>query len=277
MSTTTKPLLRYFGGKAEMAPWIVSLFPDHHLYLEPYGGAASVLFSKAPSPIEVYNDLYGEVFDFFQVLREQPEALIRKLSLTPWHRVEFNAAHEPSDDPVERARRFYVRSWQGFGGVGTGKSRRQRTGWRRSRTRPPQGSYADVPTLEAAAARLLSVQFESRPATDVMAEFDAPGHLFYVDPPYLLSVRGRTFPSELYHHDMTEDDHVELLDQLVGLDASVVLSGYRSDLYEDTLTDWTMLVRPSVKVNGSRGEEAVWLSPSIVDQHPQLTMFRGLA
>jgi len=103
----TRPALKYYGGKWILADWIISFFPDHINYVEPCGGAASVLLRKSLSPLETYNDINGRVVNFFKVLRDQPEALVAKIKLTPWSRTEQRLARELSEDPIEDARRFF--------------------------------------------------------------------------------------------------------------------------------------------------------------------------
>ena len=103
----TRTALRYYGGKWNLAPWIIKHFPPHINYIEPCGGAASVLLRKPRSTIETYNDLDGNVVNFFRVLRDNPDELIRKIQLTPYAREEYNLSRVPCDDPIERARRFY--------------------------------------------------------------------------------------------------------------------------------------------------------------------------
>ncbi len=114
-----KPVVRMYGAKWRLAPWIVKHFPPHHVYVEAFGGSAAVLLSKEPSPVEVYNDLDGEVVNFFRVLREQPEDLARAIAFTPYARSELDTAWEPTADPLEAARRFAVRSWMTIGGPTT--------------------------------------------------------------------------------------------------------------------------------------------------------------
>lgn len=111
MTTCSRPALRYHGSKWRAAPWIIAHLPDDHdVYIEPFGGSAAVLLQKARSPIEVYNDLDGDVVNFFRLLREQPDELIRAIHWTPFAHAEQQLSREPADDPLEAARRFYVRS-----------------------------------------------------------------------------------------------------------------------------------------------------------------------
>src|SRR5262245_50804810 len=119
----SRAALRFYGGKWRLAPWIVAHLPPHTCYVEPFGGAASVLLRKPPSRYEVYNDLDGAVVGFFRVLRERPADLIRAIQCTPFARAEVDLACVPvppevdAVDDLERARRLYVRAWQGRHGL----------------------------------------------------------------------------------------------------------------------------------------------------------------
>ena len=108
----------YPGGKVRISSWGTSFFPGHKIYVEPFGGAAGVLLNKAPSPLEVYNDLNSDLVNFFRVLRdkEKAEKLIRRLRLTPYAREEYyNCYPMPEDDDIERARALIVRAGMGIG------------------------------------------------------------------------------------------------------------------------------------------------------------------
>src|SRR5215218_2370713 len=159
----TRTALRYFGGKARLAPWIVDHLPPHVCYVEPFGGAASVLLRKPPAPYEVYNDLDGDVVGFFRVLRERPDDLLRAITLTPFARAEVDlacAAAPAGLDEVERARRVYVRAGQGRHGLPA----RGKLGWRferaATRGRTVVEDWRDVTHLVAVVARLRRVQLE---------------------------------------------------------------------------------------------------------------------
>lgn len=109
------PLVRYHGSKWRIAPWIISYFPRHRIYVEPFGGSCSVLLRKKRSEVEVYNDLDSEIVNLFRVVWDHGEELSRKVFLTPYSRDEFIKSFEQSEDHIEQARRTIVRSFQGFG------------------------------------------------------------------------------------------------------------------------------------------------------------------
>jgi DNA adenine methylase len=279
-----RPILRYFGGKYRIAPWIVSQLPPHDLYIEPFGGSAAVLLAKPPSRVEVYNDLDAELVSFFRVLRERPEDLQRAVRLTPFSRLEFARAHEETADPLEAARRYFVLSWQGFGGAMRGK----RSGWRTPTKQVDRFSggcsvasatWASLDHLELVARRLLRVSIECVPAVELLCRYDLPGAVFYVDPPYLLTTRAR--PERGYRHEMGKpEDHVELLEALCALQhAAVVLSAYPAPLYEDRLVRWE---KRSVRTTTNQtrkpqsAQEVLWLNPAAVAAQRQASLsFRG--
>lgn len=238
-----KPPFSYFGGKTRLAPWIASLLPPHRVYVEPFAGSAAVLFAKSPATQhEIINDIYGEVVNFFRMLRERAEDLELACRLTPYARDEYNAADlEVQLDDLERARRWWVRSTQAFGSVSA------RSGWsaaieqnsNNARTVLNRiGRFAD------SATRLAKVTIENRDALEVIDRYDAVDGIIYCDPPYLGSVRtsfrdGRRpngdYPSEFE----TDEQHRELAGILHQVKALVIVSGYASDLYDDELfPDW---------------------------------------
>lgn len=270
----TRPILRWHGGKWRLAPWIISHFPRHRTYVEPYGGAASVLMRKPSTYAEVYNDLDHEVVDLFRVLRNPDHAarLQDLLRLTPFARHEFREAYEYSDDVVERCRRLIIRSFMGFGSNAHASAEKghRSTGFRASSSRSgttPAHDWANYPdAMQLMIARLSRVVIESRPAIEVMAHHDRVDTLHYVDPPYVHATRAQGNKYDLgwrmYRYEMTDRDHMELLDFLRECEGMVVLSGYPSPLYDEQLGDW-LRIECAAMADGARARtEVLWINPS---------------
>ncbi len=225
----------WYGGKYSHLDWLLPLLPTAHHYCEPFAGSGAVLLNRPPSPVETYNDLDGEVVNFFRVLREQKDALTEAIGLTPFSREEFGLACslEPDLAPLERARRFYVRARQ----VRTGLAQTATIGrWANCKETSRAGMsgvvsrwLGGVAALPQIAERLLRVQIENRPALDVIQLYDAPGTLFYCDPPYLHETRG---DSNAYGYEMTNAQHTELADALNSVQGKVAISNYPCDLMD---------------------------------------------
>ena len=269
--TTTRPLIRYHGGKWLLAPWIISYFPAHRIYCEAYGGGGSVLLRKKRVYCEVYNELDEEVTNLFLVCRDMGEELARVLSLTPFSRKEYEQAWYPSDDPIEQARRTVIRAYMGFGSaaVTLGRNVRkqngngiQHTGFRadsdKSGTTPAHDWKNYPSSLFQTIDRLKGVVIESREAMVVAKKHDSASTLHYWDPPYLPSTRDKGVD---YVFEMTEADHIVMLDTAMQMLGFVVISGYDSDLYNDMLMGGGQKWRKVTKLTGAR-KECLWLSPN---------------
>jgi DNA adenine methylase len=263
----TRPVLRYHGGKWILAPWIIEHFPKHRIYVEPYGGAASVLLRKPRAYAEVYNDLDGEVVNLFRVLRDegQAERLVRSLRLTPFAREEFEATYgQPPADPVERARQLIARSFMGFGSAAATK---QISGFRANCKRAgttPAHDWANYPdALQLIVERLRAVVIEHRPAVQVIRTHDSKATLFYVDPPYVFDTRHRGGRRHTYQHEMTDAQHRELAQVLHGVNGMVVLSGYECPLYDELYGEWRKVTRSTYADGAKARVEALWLSPRV--------------
>jgi len=185
--------MRYPGSKWAIAEWIVSHFPEGYekmVYLEPFAGSAAVFFTKNPGAVETINDLDDDIVNLFQILREQPEALSQALELTPFSRTEYDRAFEPCAEPLEKARRFMVKTNQAIGAKRDGKS-----GWRTHKSEKVGGTacyWHGIPgALGIAAERLRGsatnlVQIEHMDALRLMEWYDKPEVLMYLDPPYVM-------------------------------------------------------------------------------------------
>lgn len=263
--TVTRPALRYYGGKWRIAPWIIENMPPHRIYVEPFGGAASVLLRKPRCYAEVYNDLDGEIVNLFQVLRSlrQSKRLIELLELTPFSRDEFVLSSIPTDNPVEQARRTVVRSFMGFG---TSVTSRHRTGFRgncqRQGSIPAHGWRSYPLSLALTVERLRGVVIENRPALDVIRQYDSPQTLFYLDPPYPHRVRSHKWAKYAYRHDLTDDDHRKLASVLHQAAGMVMISCYPCNLYLDLYADWEHTERRAMADAANERIEILWMSPN---------------
>ncbi len=266
-----RPAMRYLGGKWMIAPWIISHFPAHRTYVEPFGGVASVLLRKSRSRAEIYNDADGEIVNLFRVLRSPVDSreLVRLVRLTPFSRHEYEAAFLLSGDPIEQARRTLVKSAMGFGS----NSVHRRTGFRPGFTRQgqtPAGDWANLPdSLVQIVDRLRGVIIEERPALDVIRRYDTVDTLFYVDPPYVHSTRG---DDSRYRLEMSDDEHREMASVVRRVRGKVIISGYLCDLYAmELFPDWRRVDFVTHADGGRVRTEVLWLSPNTVQ--PQIQLF----
>jgi len=233
------------------------------IYVEPFGGAASILLRKPRSRIEVYNDLDEEIVSVFRTVQDPKgcQALMRRLRRTPYSRRVFETAFQTSTDPVIRAQRAIVRAYQSFHheSLFNPKKTTFADARHRASNHCKAHEWATYPrSLAAISRRLQGVLIECRPATDVIRAQDTPDTLFFVDPPYVPSTRSKSG----YRHEMTEADHVALLDQLRTVRGMVVLAGYPSALYDDVLHDWHRVERLHRAAGSLRMRtEVLWLSP----------------
>lgn len=259
-----RPVLRYHGGKFRLAPWILTFFPQHTVYVEPFGGAASVLLQKPRVGAECYNDLDGEVVNLFRILRDPASALElqRRVALTPFAREEFEWAYEPAIDEMDRAHKLVTKAFLGFGSDSA--TRPHRTGFRSRMTDGrvlPAVEYSTwSDAIPSFTRRLQGVLLENCDALEVIQRFDTSGTLIYVDPPYCHSTRAAR---RGYRHEMTDTDHRALAAALHAVRGMVVLSGYPSPLYDDELyPDWIRYERRHMAEHGKASTEVVWLNPA---------------
>jgi DNA adenine methylase len=119
----------------------------------------------------------------------------------------------------------------------------------------------ELPTI---AERLQRVELHCVDAIDLIERYDSPITLHYLDPPYLQATRTAR---NVYKHEMSDEDHLRLLDTITDLEGMVVLSGYRNPLYDHALKDWERITIEIANHAGqaktkSRRVEVIWLSPS---------------
>jgi DNA adenine methylase len=261
----------WYGGKFSHLDWLLPLLPTATHFCEPFGGSAAVLINREPAPIETYNDLDGEVVNFFRVLREQKDALLEAIGLTPFSREEFELAISDPDVSVsdlERARRFFVRARQ----VRTGLAQTASSGrWAHCLLTSRAGMagavsrwLGSVEGLSEIAQRLLRVQIENAPAVEVIQRYDSADTLFYCDPPYPHESRG---DSKAYAYEMSDDDHRQLASALRSVRGKVAVSSYECDLMDELYSDWYCTVAPAKYAHSIKQlrTEALWTNYNPVE------------
>jgi len=269
-----RTLIPWFGGKNRLAPKIIELIPeDHIVYCEPFGGAASVLLNKPRSRVEVYNDLNEGLFSLFTVLADEQHfaRFYGQLVLQRWSRQAF-AKHlerwKASSDVVERAMAFYVLARQSFGGTCT------TFGYERGRNSNKVPSFLNaLDRLPDIHERTNGIIVENNDWKRVLGAYDTPETVFYADPPYVPQTRRS---KDDYAHELTYDDHVDLVDRLLSLQGRTMLSGYAHEVYgpleaaggrrlewdyTSSAAGTTRISMPSLE--SKKRTECLWLHPEI--------------
>jgi DNA adenine methylase len=264
MGKTLRPPVKWHGGKHYLSHRIIAYFPPHETYLEPFGGAASVLLNKPIVPVEVYNDLDQRVTRLFRVLRDHGEEFRRLVSLTPYSEIEFKEAEKPADKEIEQARRDFVRWRLSLGGRGDSFSFTLHR-VRRGMADVVSGYLSMIDDqLPLIIERLRRVEIINRPAIEVIRTWDSRETLIYADPPYVHETRHGS-SREVYGVEMTEEDHRKLAAVLNKVNAKVVLSGYPSPLYEELYQGWrTVTFDMANHAAGGRAkarkQETLWMN-----------------
>lgn len=225
---------KYYGGKFYLLKHILSLIPPHSCYVEVFGGSGVVLLNKPVSKVEIFNDLNNEVYTFFKALREKPEELIRLLELTPYHRRELtNICQYNNDSELEIARKFFVKVNMNFNAISG-----PRISYSISINRNVAAAYSSkINNLNKVLNRLRRVTFENKDFIFIFKNYLKESKVFaYLDPPYIHSSRKTT--GNDYKHEMTDEQHEEMLKLCVSSPAKILISGYDNELYNDYLKNW---------------------------------------
>jgi len=282
MKRLRSPII-WFGGKGMMVNKLLKLIPDHKVYVEAFGGGASLLLAKAPSKVEVYNDIDSGLVNFFRVLRDKEkfQRFYEKVYLTPYSREEYNYCNhtwENCEDDVERAHRWFVVARQSFAG-------RFGNGWGFDVTTSTRGMAKEcsawlntIEGLPLIHQRLRTVQIEHKDFRDIIKTYDTVDTFFYLDPPYVPETRkiGK------YRYEMTNKDHEDLVDLLLNIKGKAMLSGYVNSIYkklEDAgwmrhdfetachaigRTKQTGILGKGTALEKYKRVESVWLSPNCI-------------
>lgn len=255
----TRPALRYFGGKWRLADWIVSKLPEHRVYVEPFCGAASVLFKKDRSYAEVINDIDDSIWNFFRVLQDPKNSWRLHMALlgTPYARREFELAHVYCPEPVENARRLVIRSFMGFGADSV-TNIESKTGFRSNSNRlgtTPAHDWLNYPSqITHMHERLKGVVIENQDAFKLMKTHDGPETVFYIDPPYHTDTRR----SGRYNFEFSDEQHRELIALMKTLTGTCVVSGYDHPLYDSL--GWTKHTKEARADKAGKRIECLWIS-----------------
>lgn len=274
ITPTSKTMLAYPGAKWSIADWIIGYLPPTPIYLESHCGSAAV-FLRLPWKPEnaVLNDRSGDVTNLFRVVREQGDTLAALIEMTPYSRLEYKISYEPCDDDLERARRFLVRSWQAMN-----NQLHHSSGWRRQGTAlsyvTPTAKWRDLPArILATIDRLRDAEIETQDAAKLIAQHASANVLIYADPPYPFSTRN----GKMYQYEMTDADHLALLEILDVHPGPAALSGYRCDIYDTRLAHWKRVERSAQTQGGKRELECLWLNPICVERLGYGPMFEVLS
>jgi len=272
--TVKRPILRYHGGKWKLAPWIIGHFPKHRGYNEPMGGGGSVLLQKPRSYAEVYNDIWGVVVNVFKVLRSPSDGkeLQRLLELTPYSRTEFEESGKLTDDPVENARRTILGSFLGYSSASTDPE--YTTGFRAKSNKsgtPPARDWANYPKhITSFIERLKGVVIENKDYREILTQQDAPDTLHFLDPPYVHATRQLGPKKNVYRHEFTDQDHIDMAAAVRQLKGTVIICGYDSDLYADIFKGWHTSRRKALADGARERVEVLWSNrpfPNQLFQH----------
>lgn len=248
-------ILKYPGGKWRIAEWIISYFPEHKVYCEPFFGSGACFFNKQPAYIETINDMNGDIVNLFRVCRDYPEELAEKINLTPFSRDEFISCAEPSENPIEQARRTLVRYHQSFGTSNSSKN-----SWRNVQTYGgPRCAtmWNCLPEIIIKCCeRLKEAQIENTDALTLIERYDSEDTLIYLDPPYIQSLRKKN----MYACEMTDEQHVEMLRLIKNSKSKIILSGYDNKLYNSELSEWTTAEKNTIAQMGLPRIEKLWMN-----------------
>lgn len=257
----SRPALRYYGGGWTRAPWTISFIPEHDNYVDPCFGAGSILLRKPVAANEVVNDADGRTINFFRVLREQPQALLDLINLTPWAEDEMRACAAVSPDPLEDARRFFFICWATVYGGPTGQyySFRYQKSTENRFVSPPYDAIGREDLL-VTAERLKRVTIMNRDALGLIKKFLHEQAVIYFDPPYLAEKRRR---KSGYNHEPDRAWHIKAAELLRQANGPVLVAGYRSKLYAELYEDYGFVRMERVQqTNGkTKATECLWLSP----------------
>jgi len=255
----------YFGGKFTWLDYLYENFPsDFNHLVDVFGGSFCVSLNYKGRVIKTANEINEDITNFFEVLRDNEGELIRLLLLTPCSNLEYQNCWTPTEDKIERARRFYVRVRQSFFGLG---AQRRNKGWHMAKTKVNANGGETVSKWNNAIEKLYDVadiirsnfQITNFDFIECIEKVDFDKAFFYCDPPYPKETRA-SFND--YKFEFSTEKHIELSEKLHGIKGMAMVSSYNSDLYNELYRDWRKVDLP-IKKNNIRSndvQEVIWMN-----------------
>lgn len=234
------PLIKIHGGKYYIKDWVINNFPKNYesmIYVEPFIGGGSILLNKKPSIKEVVNDIDKELINIYQTLITDPKELVNQLKTYNYNEETFEEAlidkNHPFDDNIDAACNEYIIKRMSRGGLG------ETFAWSdRLRGNKPGDENAwdnSIENLKHISNRLSNVIILNQDFKNILSLYNSKDVFIYLDPPYLQKVRS-TFNN--YKHEMSENEHIKMLEMINKSKALILLSGYNSLLYNDYMRGW---------------------------------------
>lgn len=245
----------YIGGKSRSVKYILPMLPYMKTYVEPFGGSASVLLARKPSPCEVFNDRFAGVVAFYRCMRDKSltDALINWIEWTVNSKEDFIFCQETwkdCADPVERAGRWLYMASYSYAGCGRS--------WGRTLDASSHKLYKRIPLIREVHYRFTDVLVDNADWYDCITKYDSPDTVFYIDPPYPSTDKG------CYRHDLTDEDHEHLLDTIFSCKGFCAVSGYHHPIYSrrkwDETYNWKVFTPSGTRSRSDNvAEEYLWL------------------
>ena len=231
-----KPPIKWLGGKQRMLKFLLPRVPKHNTYCEVFGGSGALLFAKPKCLFEIYNDMNVGLVNFFIVLQtpDMFKEFYEKVQVTPFSRElyrEYTKTWDKQETAVEKAHQWYTVTRQSMNALFG-------MGWAISKVRNESNVwFGQMKMLPEMHKRFKDVQVWNVDWRTILKFHDSQSAFFYLDPPYVMSTRTT---GERYAHELSDDDHEELIDTILKLKGKVLLSGYPNPIYDDKLSGkWT--------------------------------------
>lgn len=198
LNNPANPIIPWLGGKRRLADRLIPLFPEHECYVELFcGGAALYFLRPVQAPVEILNDINGELVNLYRVVQHHLEEFVRQFKWALSSRQVFKWLQDTRPETmtdIQRAARFFYLQHHAFGGKVAGQNFGTAT------TSPTVNLLRIEESLSAAHLRLASgTTIENLPWSECLSRYDRPQTFFYADPPYWETEGyGVPFPWEEY-------------------------------------------------------------------------------